>query len=112
MNNLRVSLVTNFVGASLDGHPILALSVLLMAPDKGAPRFDLPSCLRIETFCLTPITTRQVKVMKKRILSFGLLTAWITITIACMQTPTTNQTANTNTPTKIGRASCRERVYV
>jgi len=37
--------------------------------------------------------------MKKRILSFGLLTAWITITIACMQTPTTNQTANTNTPT-------------
>jgi Zn-dependent M28 family amino/carboxypeptidase len=35
----------------------------------------------------------------KRILSFGLLTAWITITTACVQTPTTNQTANTNTPT-------------
>lgn len=35
--------------------------------------------------------------MKKRILSFGLLATWLMLAIACMQAPTTNQTANTNT---------------
>ncbi len=35
--------------------------------------------------------------MKKRLLSSGLLAAWLTIAVACMQ-PTTNQPASTNAP--------------
>jgi len=36
--------------------------------------------------------------MKKRVLSSGLLAALLTIAMACMQAPTTNQTASTNPP--------------
>jgi Zn-dependent M28 family amino/carboxypeptidase len=35
--------------------------------------------------------------MKERVLSSGLLVALLVLAVACMQTPTTNQTANTNT---------------